>query len=260
MKTTTRTAFALRRGWTAAALALALPACAGRVAMPAAELDRLAGAQGPIPVVFRPAGAPYVDCPGDEGERLWTLPVADGAGPGTRLRVETGPLMWPASAESSGGNVWQQYVNERTAGLRRAWPVDPGQAAAEAMALRARTAGAPLPLAERAEAMAHLGLPELARRFGGGPVLVIETTRFVLVGCYSTFQPWFDLRATLVEAGTGRVLWRDACGDMYPPDTRNGPTPAQLEANGGTLYRRALQDRAESCADRLLVSLGRPAR
>jgi hypothetical protein len=52
----------------------------------------------------------------------------------------------------------------------------------------------------------------LAKTFGSAPILVFETTRWVLVGCWFTYEPWFNVRATLLDLGSGRVLWRDSCG------------------------------------------------
>jgi hypothetical protein len=208
-----------------AATALAI-ACARPVAMAPAGLEWLKGDKD-IPVVYRTTKPPWVDCPGNFG-------------------VDT----WKKDAE-----LWETVQEQRTESLRKAPPVDPALATADRFVLLARATpslpalrGRPLPT-ETADAEA------LSKRFGTTPVLVLETTRWVLVGCFFTYQPWYNVRATLLETWSGNVLWRDACGGLYPPDLTADASPAELEANGKALYSALLQARAGRCASELMTRL-----
>ena len=95
----------------------------------------------------------------------------------------------------------------------------------------------------------------MARRFGAVPVLVLEATRFVLLGCYLAYRPWFNVRAMLVDARDGAVLWRQTCGRRYPEDRRGGASPGELLADGEALYARMMEVRAAECAGELFASL-----
>ena len=57
----------------------------------------------------------------------------------------------------------------------------------------------------------------------------------MLVGCFFTYQPWFDVRATLLRPSTGEILWRDTCNGAFPGGS---PAPAsrdELTAGNGSL-------------------------
>lgn len=179
-----------------------------------------------IPVLFRTPQTPYVDCPGDFG-------------------VDT----WKREAE-----LWESVQAQRTASLRKSPPVDPAGATADRFLLLAR-ASQGLPAFREGPLPAGSGDPRaLSSRFGSTPVLLLETTRWVLVGCFFTYQPWYNVRATLLEPTSGRVLWRDTCGGLYPPaDLRADATPAELEANGKELYAQMMGARAGRCAGELLA-------
>jgi hypothetical protein len=233
---------------------LALPSVALLVACASApapiqefDLARLQGSPE-IPVVHRASPAPVVDCPGNEGERIWTLPGTE--------RDRPPPLVLPASAQ--GGNIWQQFSNQYTESLRRSPPADPAGATGGAFAAAAAGTPAQLPFQPVAAPIDSAAADALLARFGGAPVLLFETTRFVLVGCFYKYQPWFSVRATLLDP-SGAVLWRDACGGLYPPIDYAASAP-DLEANGKELYTRLLDYRARGCAQDLVKSFARSMR
>jgi len=245
---------------------MAASCSAGRVTISPADLARLAESPE-IPVVYRASPEPWVDCPTNEGERLWTLPMsaseapAPAGGPWATAALSGGgpslagaPLL-PVSG-ATGGNVWEQFQAGYTEGLRTP-PIDPARATAYALAAAGGAASPPLRLAPPEAA------GQAAPRRGTNPVLLVETTRFVLVGCWYVYRPWFDVRATLVDGASGRVLWRDACLEPYPVppvDDRPPASPALLAANGGAVYAEFIQDRATQCAGALVERLGRRGR
>ncbi|HUL58496.1 MAG TPA: hypothetical protein VLU43_04440 [Anaeromyxobacteraceae bacterium] len=251
-----------------AALAAAAAACSGgRVAMSPADRERLAAEPAEIPVVYRPSPAPWVDCSTNEGELLWTLPgcawderrggdrpwsLAARRGSGA-LAIERASA--PAAPPTTGGNIWEQFEAGYTESLR-APPLDPARATADALAAAGAAASPPLRLGRARQA-------DRDSRAGSAPVLLVETTRFVLVGCWYTYRPWFDVRATLVDGASGRILWRDACSELYPVppvDSRPPASPARLATDGGALYAGFIRDRAAQCAGALVGRLGRAGR
>lgn len=217
--------------------------CMGSVRLAHGDLDRLR--QGPeIPVVYEPSPGPWVNCPTGEGESVWGGP--------------SGALEPPPSAIILAGTLWEDFQAQRTAGLMVP-PVDPARATAEEFAAAARNAPRPVPFRDHAERIENTEGAALARRFGTVPVLVFRTYRFVLVGCWYTYTPWYDVRATLLQAGSGKVLWRDTCGESFPPGRPAEYSPAELEANGDALYGRVIEDRAQGCARELFGSFDRAA-
>jgi hypothetical protein len=99
----------------------------------------------------------------------------------------------------------------------------------------------------------------LRERFGSRPVLVFQVSRWDLVGCFYTWLPWFDVRATLVDAASGRVLWRQSCGEAPGGQRPNPAWPSELDAGGRELYSRIIEGRALQCA-RTLAALLEPSR
>jgi hypothetical protein len=242
-------------------VALAGAACSGTVALAPADRTVL-GAGARIPVVYLPAGDPWVDCPNDEGERVWSYPDSSLGVPDLR----TVPAVWqprrggPDAAGIPGlrlaDTFWRNYQDWFTAGLRPP-PLDPARATADAFLARSRAGGSRLPLAESVQA-AEGASSWLPKRFGSGPVLLFAAPRWVLVGCFHSYKPWFTARASLVDAASGRVLWRDGCGGVFPPAAEGEPAaPAELLANGAAHYRSAIEKRAGDCAAELLASLER---
>jgi hypothetical protein len=242
-------------------VALAGAACSGTVALAPADRSVL-GAGARIPVAYLPADDPWVDCPNDEGERVWSYPGSSLGVPDLRAV----PVTWEPRGRDAGPSgipglrladtSWRNFEDWFTAGLRPP-PLDPARATAEAFLARSRAGGSRLPLAESVQA-AEGASSGLAARFGPGPVLIFAAPRWVLVGCFHSYQPWFTARASLVDAAGGRVLWRDGCGGVFPPAVEGEPAwPAELLANGGARYRRAIEKRAGDCAAELLASLER---
>ncbi len=205
--------------------------CAHAISPTRSDLERLRTSPD-IPVVYRPSTSPWVDCSGDIAASTWSR----GGGPSSI--------------------VWDQYQNQRTASLRRAPPIDPARATGDRFLALLRAAPSPLPFRESAPPAESTDSGALAKRFGPAPVLVFETTRWVLAGCWHTYQPWFNVRATLLD-GSGKVVWRDTCRGLYPPDSSGEASPTELEANGGALYARAIEERAGRCAEELFANFER---
>jgi hypothetical protein len=169
----------------------------------------------------------------------------------TLLLAEYAPPVKPAR---SSGSLWEQVQEQRTESLRKAPPSDPaGETAAGFVALSLE-ASPPVPFRENSVPLDSVNQRTLETRFGDSPVLVFETTRWLLVGCFYDYEPWFNVRATLLEPASGKVLWRETCGGLYPPDPFSEASPAELEANGKALYRRLLDARADRCARDLFES------
>lgn len=198
--------------------------CASPVPMARSALGPLQGGRE-IPVVYRTPSAPWVDCPGNFGVDTWKKDAA----------------------------LWESVQEQRTASLRKSPPLDPAGATAARFLLLSRAAPGHPSFRDRPLPTDTVAPQALSSRFGASPVLVFEATRWVLVGCFYTYQPWYDVRATLLDPSSGRVLWRDACGGLYPPEPRVDATPDELEANGKELYARMMEGRAESCASELLA-------
>jgi hypothetical protein len=162
----------------------------------------------------------------------------------------------PAASSSAQGGTWDTIQDQWTRTLQVP-PVDPAAATAARIVARARASITPIALADPVEAP---DAAALASRFGDAPVLLVRSPRFVLVGCYFTYRPWFTARAVLVRPGTGEVLWRDGCGGTYPDGDAPPASREDLEADGRSLYASILSTRADACGARLLRSLsGDPA-
>lgn len=227
--------------------------CAPSVRLERADLARLR-ATAEVPVVQRISSEPWVDCPGDWGERTWTAP-GGGLGIGPRPPppillaahvARAAPLAAPA------GTTWEDIQEQRTVSLRRAPPRDPARATADAFLALSRAEAEPVPFSRSTVAVGRR--TPIDARFGASPVLVFEATRWVLVGCFFAYQPWFDVRAALVDPASGRVLWRHTCGALYPPGPFAEATPAELEADGKALYASLMDARARECASELFGS------
>jgi hypothetical protein len=204
--------------------ALLAVSCVPAVPLSRDEAARLSTAPS-IPVLHVRPAPPWVDCPNGEGQKVWDHP-----------------------------GIWESIQDQWTRSLRTP-PVDPAKATAAHLLSLARPTHLRLPLAERTEEVQRADVAVLLDRFGDLPVLVVEAVRWVLVGCFFTYQPWFEVRATLFRPSTGEVLWRDTCGGTYPGGS---PVPAsrdELEANGRWLYTRIIEERAAACSTQLAASL-----
>ncbi len=233
----------------ALAALLAAAGCAPGVPLSRADEARLASLPS-IPVLYVRASPPWVDCENDEGMKVWEYPGSAGeidAAPPLRLARRGPPVV-------GAGNSWQVIEDQWTEPLRSP-PVDPAAATAAALVARAREAGVTLPLSAPREI--HDASPATLRsEGGGGPVLVVEIPRFVLAGCFFTYQPWFTGRASIVRPGDGSVAWRATCEGTFP-DPANPPpaTRDELLAGDGAGYRRVLEERAAGCAAVLVRAL-----
>jgi hypothetical protein len=231
----------------AASLAAVLVACASSVPLDRAGADRFRSASS-IRVAWVPAGGAEVECPSDEGVKTWEYP-------GSRREVPVTPSGGPVRLATAG--LWESIVGQWTESVRVP-PVDPALATARAFLGDARGIGAGAWTGDPVEL--RDGAP--ARIPGADLVLVVEARRFVLLGCYFRFSPWFDARATLVDPSSGRVLWRASCGDDVRPGAGPEAWPSELAADGGALYARRIEARARACAAHLarefLAETGRP--
>jgi hypothetical protein len=244
-------------GWTAALMtAVAIGGCGGSVSLARTDLERLR-TSSEIPVVYQISSNPWIDCNSDLPDAIWT-------GPGSALEPSPRPLMLASEGgeaadilkvATSSGEAWENFELQRTAALRAAPPTDPTRATVARFLLLAHQPPEPLPLRGDALSVKSVDPEALSGRFGPVPVLVFETTRWVLAGCWYTYQPWFNVRATLLDLRSGKVLWRHACGGLFPPDSSQEASPSELEANGKALYARLTKDRAERCAEELFSGL-----
>jgi hypothetical protein len=169
--------------------------------------------------------------------------------------VLTGPAPALRTVPAVGG-AWESYQEQWTRPLAVP-PLDPALATAQAFLQRNGADAAPLPLSPDAVEVPSADPAALARRFEGAPVLLFQVTRFNLMGCFFTYQPWFITRATLLDGASGRVLWTDPCDatdyeDDWPPYS----TRDDLLANGSARYLWFIEQRAGRCADELLRHLG----
>jgi hypothetical protein len=234
----------------AAALLLAA-ACTPAVPLSRDEGARLAAAPE-VPVLWVRAAPPWVDCQAEEGQKVWEYP-------GSGWNGEAAPPTRLASAGRSpvvlgAGNIWQAIQDQWTEPLQTP-PVDPASVTARHLVARAREAGIGLPLAAPRE-ISRRELSALERQAGAAPFLLVETPRFVLAGCFFTYQPWFEARAAILEPGTGRTLWRDTCAGTFPDPAWPPPsTRDELLAGDGALYARILEQRAADCAGWLVARL-----
>jgi hypothetical protein len=233
-------------------LAVLGAACAGSVPIARDEAARLSGA-APIPVLWVRTPAPWVDCPADEGKKTWEMPGSAREGPAPPVELAAAPAR-PVAGASAPGGTWETIQDAWTRTLQVP-PVDPAAATAERLVARARASSIPIALADPVEAPAMPDPAALPSRPGAAPVLVVHSPRFVLVGCYFTYRPWFTARAVLVRPATGEVLWRETCGGTYPDGDAPPASRDDLEASGRSLYASILADRADACGARLLRSL-----
>jgi hypothetical protein len=246
----------MRRATVGLLLATLGVACASRVALAPADEERLK-ARPEIPVAWVRSGRPWVDCPTNEGQKTWELPARDlrpapGLPPVQRAALVTAVPVVPVD-----GGTWESYQEQWTRPLAKP-PLDPALATARAFLDRNRKDTAPLPLSADPVEAESADPAALARRMEGAPVLVFQAVRFTLLGCYFTYQPWFIIRATLVDTATGRVLWKDECfrtdyrAEWPPFSTRD-----DLLARGSERYLWFIEQRADRCADELMQTLGR---
>ena len=209
-----------------------------------------------VPVVHVVSRAPWVDCPGDWGERTWSAP-----GGRSMLSQPPSPFVLakyaPAAMElaTPAGTTWEDVQDQRTKSLRNAPPRDPARSTADHFLALSRVVADPIRFSEGTVPVDKIDQGSIERRFGSSPVLVFEATRWVLVGCFYTYQPWFNVRTTLMDPASGRVLWRDTCGGLYPPGPFGEASPSDLEANGKALYAQMMDARAEQCANELFKTL-----
>jgi hypothetical protein len=231
--------------------------CAPSVHLKLHDLESLRASSG-VPIAHRVSPTPVVDCPGDWGEQTWS-----GSGgslgmewppPSTLLLAEYTPAARPVRLAGLAGSLWEQVQDQRTESLRKAPPRDPARATEAGFLSLSLGASPAVPFRDNTAPLESVDRRALAKRFGESTVLVFETTRSVLVGCFYTYEPWFNVRATLIDVGSGKVLWRETCGGLYPPDPFAEASPAELEANGKALYSSMLDARAERCARDLFKS------
>jgi hypothetical protein len=233
-------------------------ACSPRTALAPADAERLR-ARPAIPVAWVRTGRPWVDCPTNEGQKTWEFPVndrrRDGGVPPVQRAAWTGPVPSLRTVPAVGG-AWESYQEQWTRPLAVP-PLDPALATAQAFLQRNGADPAPLPLSPDAVEVPSADPAALARRFEGAPVLLFQVTRFNLMGCFFTYQPWFITRATLLDGASGRVLWTDPCDSTdYEDDWPPYSTRDDLLANGSARYLWFIEQRAGRCAGELLRHLG----
>jgi hypothetical protein len=234
-------------------LLVAATACAPAIALDHGDAERMRSASS-IRVAWVAAGGADVECPSDEGVKTWEYP-------GSRWEAPAAPGFPPvreARTTPSGapvllasGGTWESIVGQWTESIRHP-PVDPAEATARAFLADARgRAGG----AAWAGPPVEIRSPSSPRPAGADLVVVVEARRFVLLGCYFRFSPWFDVRATLVDPSTGRALWRASCREDVPPGAGPERWPSELAADGGALYAREIEARAATCAAHLSRAL-----
>ncbi len=235
-----------RRPVVLAVLAGGLSACLSTVPLAPADAARLGGSP-PIPVAWIESPAPAVYCPADEGQKVWEYPSS---------RLETTPSGVPVVRVSAGagwpapGGAWQTIQDQWTRSIQVP-PVDPAAATARAF-VEGQGAAPGGPTWSREVVEVRSARPrDLERWSRSAAVLVFEVVRWDLVGCFFEYKPWFDVRATLVDTASGRVEWRDQCGEGPPDRWPKGAAPAELSANDGALYARIIEARATQCANTL---------
>lgn len=234
-------------------LAILGAACAGSVPIARDEAARLSAA-APVPVLWVRTPAPWVDCPADEGKKTWEMPGSADRRPGPPIDLASSSGMPAAASSTAPGGTWDTIQDQWTQSLKVP-PVDPAAATAARIVERARASSPPIALADPLEAPASPDAAALVSPIGATPVLVVRSPRFVLVGCYFTYRPWFTVRAVLVRPATGEVLWRDTCGGTYPDGVAPPASREDLEAAGRWLYASILAERADACGASLLRSL-----
>jgi len=249
--------------WPARSLSVAGTLCLGCVGGPALHLSPRDAAElasvPEIPVVYRKAPPPSVFCPGDVGRQTFESPGAMNGNPEPPspaiADLEAGTVRLVSADEGLyrlAGDFWEDYVDDVTKPLQVP-PVDPVQATARSFLALAGEGRAPLPFGRDVKEVASARPEELSRLFGTSPVLVFNASEWLLVGCFQTFDPWFNVRAKIVDPATGRVVWRKSCrGGMPSGGNLNVST---LAASGGALYARLIHDRALECSREIFASL-----
>jgi hypothetical protein len=222
----------MRRLAAALLAGLLAPACASRVAMSPDAAERLRRVEE-LRAAYVRSPAPIVECAPGDPDRQW-------------------------SGGRGSAYTWYDFSQEITAPLRASTPDDPARATREAFLGRWAERPGGTPASGEPEAVASADARELAGRFGDAPVLVFEITRFVLLGCWVYYRPWFNVRATLVDPRDGTPLWRDTCERRYPGDWLHGRAmPAEMLARREALYAEMTEARAQECAAELFDSFER---
>jgi hypothetical protein len=221
--------------------------CAGPIEIQRSDAALIADGRQ-IPIAYVASGAPAIFCPTDEGRQLWEYPGSGDARP-----APTRPVPFPASLGPgtlrtvSTGGIWENWAEEWTRSIRVP-PEDPAGATAGKFLELERDSGSASAWRGPPVEVAAPDAARLRERFGDRPVLVFQVSRWDLVGCFYTWEPWFDVRATLVDPASGRILWRQTCGEA-PAAERPGPAwPWELDAGGRALYKQIIQARATRCA------------
>jgi hypothetical protein len=100
----------------------------------------------------------------------------------------------------------------------------------------------------------------IAARFERGLVLDARTEYWELLYYptdWSHYRLAYRASARLIEAPSGRVLWRDECV-IESDETGPRPTLEALEADGAALLKTMLEQAADACAARLRAGFAQP--
>jgi len=246
------------RRWAAVAACVAC-SCGSVVALSVKDESRLKSSSD-IPVVYVKSTAPWVYCPGDLGRATW---MEQGAveefwmPPGPVASAWRQAAFAPASYGGPGtfvrvGDFWEDYEEQETKPLRIP-PEDPARATARRFLAIASAEQNPIPFRTEAAPVPEAYPAVLTKLYGPGPILVFQTSEWVLVGCFSTYSPWFSVQGQLVDTTEGRVLWRASCGGEFP--TTFDWHASDLAAHGGARYARIIDERAAQCSRDLFASL-----
>ena len=238
-------------------------ACAPAIPLSGRDATQLASVPE-IAVAYKKSPAPWVYCPGDIGRETWehgggSMNWTPDESTGLALQRGVTGYVVLASLEDAArfraaGDIWQDIQDDWTKSLQVP-PDDPARATArDFLALAGRT-GPRLPFQGEAVEVVKGSPQTLSERFGSTPVLVFRTSEWLLVGCFFTYSPWFNVQAALVDPGSGRVLWRDTCDGGFPKTWDQ--SPSSLDANGRALYVRIIDDRADQCSRELFASFER---
>ncbi|HQR29778.1 MAG TPA: hypothetical protein PLL32_05160, partial [Anaeromyxobacteraceae bacterium] len=109
-----------RPGPTFLLAALAVLACAGPKPLAGDAAARLARG-GPIPVVHVRADPPWVDCPNEEGQKVWQMPGSASREPAWGVRLASAA---PGVPVVRVGDTWETIQDQWTE-KRQSPPVDP---------------------------------------------------------------------------------------------------------------------------------------
>lgn len=231
--------------------------CAGAVPLSSDERGKLESRSN-VPVVYEKSEAPWVYCPTDAGRSTWEGAGAMNGSPAqpipsesVREEVLLASAVGPPTFIQV-GDFWDLYEEQATESLRVP-PEDPAQATARHFLALAGAGKGPMPFRDEASLVEKASPQALAESFGPGPVLILKTSEWMLVGCYSTYSPWFSVRGELLDTSTGNVLWRDSCHGHFPSTFDRGAS--ELAANGGAMYARVIEERATQCSQELFKSI-----